>query len=664
MRDYQVPRSGFAWLLFTQAFLLLPHLLEFPLILLPVWLVCTFWRVMIYQGRWNYPSAVIKTVLVAASFLVLVLIQKRWLTVETAILTLLIAFLLKLLEMKQLRDVLIIIYLAYFVIVAELLLSQTILSGFYLILSLLMVTATLIAIQSAVNETPLFYPVVHALKMLVLSLPIMVVAFLVFPRLEPLWTVPMPAGSGKTGVSGSMSPGLFSRLAQSDELAFRVKFDGDVPPLKTLYWRGVVLTRFDGQTWLPILEQGDQKPPLDDITINAGSASYHYRMTMEPSYQEWIFTLAGVINTDTRVNYLRDFTVKHEGIIDKRESWKFTSVIDATLGAEIYRYHRKATLLLPEGLNPKTLIFAQELYAKSVSNDDYIQKVLDHFRNNAFYYTLNPPLLGKNSVDDFLFNTRRGFCEHYASAFVVLMRAAGIPARVIAGYQGGDINPFEKHVTVRQLDAHAWAEVWMTGKGWVRIDPTYAVAPERIEKGGQESLQAEENFLAETPFSPLHYRDISWLKRLQYRFDQANYLWHSWILDYTNTRQQSVLLALLGSTSPQFIAFLVGGVFIAFSLLMALYITLRYRPLPLSPVEKIYRKYLKKLAKKGLKKAQGEGAVDFARKAKSKWPKSALMIDDIVQQYLILNYSALPQNVQETRLLKQFRRDVIKLKLQ
>ncbi len=664
MRDYQVPRSGFAWLLLTQGFLLLPHLIQFPLILLPTWLICTVWRVMIYQGRWQYPSSLVKTVLVILSFMALLIMQKRWLTIENAILTLLIAFLLKLLEMKQLRDVLITIYLAYFVIVTELLLSQSIFSGVYLLFSLLMVTTTMIAIYSSANEVSLLHSLKHALKMLALSIPIMVVAFLVFPRLEPLWTVPMPAGSGKTGVSGSMSPGLFSQLAQSDELAFRVKFEGEVPSLSSLYWRGVVLTQFDGETWLPLDEQGFKKPPMEDIRIKSASIPYRYRITMEPSYQEWIFTLAGVTNTDAQVSYLHDFTVKHDGIIDQRLSWDFSSHIDAELGLEIYQYQRKAALLLPADFNPKTLQFARKLYSESGSNEEYIDAVLDYFRSNPFYYTLNPPRLEKNTVDDFMFNTRKGFCEHYASAFVVLMRAVRIPARVVAGYQGGDINPFENHVTVRQLDAHAWTEVWLQGKGWVRIDPTYAVAPERIEKGGQESLQSEEKYLSETPFSPLRYRGISWVTKLQYRFDQANYLWHNWVLDYTTDRQEGVLLALLGSSSPQVIALFVATIFVAFSVFMMIHIRVKYRRLPISPVEKIYRKFLKKVARKGLKKHHGEGAMDFARKAKIKWPKSASAIDHIVQQYLLLNYALLPENVQESRLLKQFRHDVIRLKLE
>jgi transglutaminase-like putative cysteine protease len=663
MFEYKVPRLAFAWILFTQAFLLLPHMVEFPLILIPVWLICTLWRVMIYRDRWRYPSSAIKLLLVVVSCISLFFLQRNWFTVETAILTLLLAFLLKLLEMKQLRDVLIVIYLAYFVIVAELLLSQTLISGLYLITSLLLVTSTLVIIHSAPDEVSTFEPVIQASKILLLSLPIMLVAFLVFPRLEPLWSVPMPAGEGKTGVSGSMSPGLFSQLAKSDKLAFRVRFEGDVPPLKELYWRGVVLTHFDGKTWRPLEEDVFKKPLLEDVDDSVDAALYRYRITMEPSQQIWIFPLVAVTNVSQPVHYLRDFTVKSHDIIDQRISWNFSSYQNALLGKDIYPYHNHSALSLPTGFNPQAIAFANKLFEQSKTPQDYIDKVLAHFRQESFYYTLSPPLLGKHTVDDFLFTTRRGFCEHYASSFVVLMRAVGIPARVVAGYQGGDINPYESHVTVRQLDAHAWAEVWLEDEGWKRIDPTYAVSPERIENGSQDSLQQEEQFLAEAPFSAMHYRSVPWLRNMQYRLDQLNYLWHSWVLDYSGNRQSSVLLALLGSASPQTIALFFASVFGLFSLCLMVYFAWRYRPTSLPMVEKIYRQLLRKMAKKGLKKSEGEGPLDFAQRAKQQWPSLAKDIEVIIGYYLVLNYAELNDSAEESRILKTFKYDVNHLKL-
>ena len=663
MNDYQVPRMGFAWLLVTQVFILFPHLLRFPMLLLPLWVICTFWRIMIYQGRWSYPSKWVKTNLVIFSVIAIVVVEKRWLNVEATVLTLLMAFLLKLIEMKNQRDVLVVIYLAYFVIVTELIFSQTMLAGLYMVSSLLLVTTSLVAIQTAENEVHFFHPVKISSKILLLSLPIMLVGFLVFPRLDPLWAVPMPAGAGKTGVSGTMSPGLFSQLAKSDELAFRVEFEGEMPALKDLYWRGVVLTKYDGKTWSPINEEKLQQPLSEDIEISVDTPRYKYHVVMEPNNSEWMFPLLGTMKSDADAFYLNDFTMRHNDIIDQRKSWDFESYPDAMINPVAYRYHLTAALKLPKDYNPRTRELAKNLYSQSRSDQDYITKVLQHFRVEPFFYTLNPPLLQKNSIDDFLFNSRRGFCEHYAGAFVFLARAADIPARVVVGYQGGDINPYEHYVTVRQFDAHAWAEVWYLDEGWVRVDPTYAVAPERIERGGQESLQSQEGFLAEAPFSPIRYRDYVWVRAMQHRVDQANFLWNNWVMGYEGKKQETVLKKLLGDTSIKSLALFMLSAFVGVPLIMAIYFSWKYRPAPLSKVEKIYRRFLKKMAKKGLPKAPAEGPMDYRKRLIEKWPNSEEMVSAITRQYLMLSYAKLPEDVEESHLLKTFRHDVIKLKV-
>lgn len=660
--DYQVPRLALGFLLATQVLLLLPHLQAFPLILVPVWLVCTFWRLMIFRGRWGSPSTFVKTGLVVMSALLIVAVQGRALSLETAIVALLVSFLLKLLEMKQQRDMLVLVYLAYFVIIGQLLLSQDLLSGVYLLAGMLVVTATLIAMRSAVAEIAWYQPLLQSARMLAISVPVMLVAFLVFPRLEPLWMVPMPSGAGKTGVSGSMSPGQFSSLAQSDALAFRAGFEGSVPALHDLYWRGIVLTEFDGNTWRPLDEPGLPAAPVEDIDTEGNPQSYRYRITIEPTQQLWVFVLAGVTEMTADADYLRDFTIRAREKIDQRQAWQFTSFPKASLGREIWRYHRYHALQLPEGFNLQAQEFARRLRSQSSSQEDYIRRVLDHFRNENFVYTLSPPALGRHTVDEFLFGTRQGFCEHFASAFVVLMRAAGIPSRVVAGYQGGDINPYEKHVTVRQLDAHAWTEVWLDGKGWVTVDPTYAVAPERIENGSQQSLQQEEQFLAKNPLSPIRYRGLTWLTSLQYRFDQMNYLWHIWVLDYTGDRQQMLLLSFLGEITARRMAMLMGGAFLLFALFMAVYILTGYRRPSLSPADRIYRRFLRKLAAHGMQKAAAEGPLDFAARAKTRWPEKADAIDVIVRQYVLLNYVGQVGDQGYSGLLKQFRRDVISFK--
>lgn len=664
MNDYQVPRIGFAWLLVTQAFLLLPHLLRFPVLLVPLWLIASFWRMMIYQGRWTYPSKWVKVSLVLFSIVAIVVLEKRWLNVEATVLTLLVAFLLKLIEMKNQRDVLIVVYLGYFVIVTELLFLQSIFAGLYLLCSLLLVTATLIAIQVAENEVSFFYPVKTSAKILLLSLPIMLVGFLVFPRLDPLWSVPMPAGAGKTGVSGTMSPGLFSQLAQSDQLVFRAEFDGAIPPMQEMYWRGVVLTTFDNTTWLPLREERLKNPVYEDMLITNDTTLYKYHVIMEASNSEWMFPLSGTVMTDADASFLKDFTLRHNEIIDQRQAWYFESYPDAVMSQVIYRYQLHAALKLPKDSNPLARELAAKLYQQSSSEEDFVAKIMGYFRTEPFYYTLSPPVIsGRDTIDNFLFGSKQGFCEHYASAFVFLARAAEIPARVVVGYQGGDINPYERHVTVRQLDAHAWAEVWYPEKGWVRVDPTYAVSPERIERGSQESLQTQEQFLADAPFSPIRYQGFTWIRILQHRVDQVNFLWNNWVLGYEGRNQQTVLKRLLGDTSIKSLALFMLSAFVIVPFMLAIYFGYKYRPLPLSKVEKIYQRFLKKIQRKGLSKARSEGPLDFMIRASAKWPESAEMLESITQQYLLLNYARLSTEVDESYSLKQFKHDVIKFKV-
>ena len=662
MSEYRIPRLALEWLLLTQSFLLLPHMLRFPVLVIPVWLFCTFWRLRIHQGRWRYPPFWVKLVLVVSAFVLIKLTQQRMLSVEATVCTLLLAAMFKLLEMKSRRDLLISVYLAYFVIVTELLFSQTLLSTLYMLAGVVMVTATLIAVHSNGEAVQRSYPLAQSLRMLAFSLPMMAVIFIVFPRLGPLWLVPKPAGQGKTGVSGEMSPGQFTELVKSDELAFRVSFSGDIPPLSSLYWRGVVLTNFDGRTWRPLTETYRDQPPLDDYQLT-GQPPVAYHIIMEPSQRSWLFTLSGTVNSDEgNLLYARDFTVKAPAVIDQRMNWSLQAYPDANKGLEIYRYQRNATLRLPDGYNPQTQQLAYNLYQQVDDDKAYIRKVLAYFREQPFYYTLTPEALGRDSVDDFLFRSRRGFCEHYASAFVVLMREMGIPARVIAGYQGGDINPYEKHVSVRQMDAHAWAEVWLKGEGWVRFDPTYAVAPERIEQGSQQALQQQEGFLDDAPFSPRRFSGLRWLRSLGYRYDQLNLLWHEWVLNYQGRQQQNLLQALLGEVSVRRLVMLVGLAFVASALLVAGFFAWQYRLPALPPVEKIYRRFTRKLARRGLAKGEAEGPLHLRQRAVNRWPEQQAEIDTIIKYYLQLHYArALPAQ-RHRRLLKQFRHDVMQFK--
>ncbi|HEY9033274.1 MAG TPA: DUF3488 and transglutaminase-like domain-containing protein [Pseudomonadales bacterium] len=641
MQDYRIARPVFIWILLAQFFLLLPHMLRYPLLLVPGWLLLTVWRIQVFRGRWQYPSSKTKAVLVVLVMSLVAISQPRFFTIETMVILLLLAFLLKLVETATWRDLLVGVYLAYFVIVTQLLFEQGIFAAVYMLVALLLVTSTLVAAHADV-QAGFWFPCREAGKMLLFSLPLMLVAFLVFPRIEPLWVLPQPSASGKTGISDSMSPGMIAELAQSDELAFRAEFDGMPPALSQLYWRGMVFSHFDGLTW----RRSSLRHERDDMRryyqIDDNMAAFRYRVIMEPSQQRWMFPLPGTVEHDSGAIDYDDFTLQQRQPIMNREAWQFVSYPAASRPWPVNNFRHRDSLQLPDGFNPRTLALARQLRAGADSDADFVERVLDYFRNNGFVYTLTPPRLGRNTVDEFLFETRQGFCEHYAGAFTVLMRAAGIPARVVAGYQGGDINPYEQHVTVRQLDAHAWTEVWLEGRGWQRVDPTYAVSPDRIEQGGQQSLADEPDFLSRSPLSPARFSArLGWLRKLQYRLDQANYLWHSWVLSYEGRQQQDVLRALLGQVSLKRIALLVLGSFVVTGLLVWLLLFWRHRPARLSPDERLLQHLQRKLRRAGLERQPGQGPQAFVATAAQRYPASARTLKEIGRLYLLIRYARL-----------------------
>lgn len=662
MMSERIPRLVFIWVLLAQAFLLLPHMARTPQFVLPLYVFCLSWRLMIFKGRWRYPSTSVKAVLVFASFVFIVVLEQRLFSIESMVLLLITAFQLKLIEMQHRRDLLISVYLAYFVIATELIYNQGILSGIYLLLSLLFVSTALIAAHMGFSRLSFYYPLKAAARLMVFSLPLMLVAFLIFPRIGPLWTLPAPAQTGKTGMSSSLSPGSISNLAESDELAFRVQFAGKLPPMQQLYWRGLVLSEFDGQTWTVANQQrvvDDAKALYGDLSMQA---SYDYQMVMEANDRPWMFPLDGLTQFAAHANLFDDYTLRHMGKIQQREAWHMRSSPQADKLADLSTRQRQLNTTLPAGHNPKTYALAQQLWQQSNSAEDYLRQILLYFNQQNFVYTLTPPLLGQHANDDFLFITRRGFCEHYANAFVILARAQGLPARIVVGYQGGDVNVAEQYVSVRQLDAHAWAEVWLAGKGWVRFDPTYAVAPERIEKGSQDSLRQDPRFLARSPLSPVRLANVRWVRNLQYRVDRLNFLWHSKVLSYQGGEQERVLAALLGKVSLLRIAVLIIAILVSSSALLLAVFYFKHRKPARSAAEKTYQRFLKKLAKQGLHKVAHQGAQDFSAIAMQRLPKFANEIDTISRQYMQLRYAKLSEQEQR-HLLDAFRREVDMLKI-
>jgi transglutaminase-like putative cysteine protease len=375
-----------------------------------------------------------------------------------------------------------------------------------------------------------------------------------FPRLNnPLWGLPRDAFSSGTGLSNSMAPGGINRLLHSQAIVFRVRFDGVAPDNEHLYWRGPVFGSFDGRTWSPLTQTTGASPPLS-VNAETGSA-VDYAVTLEPSHRDWLFVLE--MPARLPATAALDPRMTHHGQllsaqpITSRTRYEARSFTRFSFGLNETETSLRDWRALPSGFNPRTLQFAADLRkrveaaettaAEAGTELRLVRAVLDHFRSGGFRYTLEPPLLGRHSVDEFLFDTRLGYCEHFASAFVVLLRALDVPARVVTGYQGGETNPVDGFMTVRQSDAHAWAEVWITGRGWTRIDPTAAVAPVRIEQGlGELARQTGAGPLfafGEGSDTPL----LRMIRRVRFNWEAVENSWNQWVLAYSAQRQMSLL---------------------------------------------------------------------------------------------------------------------------
>src|SRR5690554_1459139 len=327
---------------------------------------------MIFKGRWRYPSGLVKAFLVLASLVFIVSLDQRLLSIESMVLLLITAFQLKLIEMRDRRDLLISVYLAYFVMATELIFNQGILSAFYLLLGILLVSTALIAAHMGITRVSFYQPLKISARLMLFSVPLMLVAFIVFPRIDPLWTLPSPSQSGKTGMSSSLSPGSISNLAESDALAFRVQFEGEPPPLQALYWRGLVLSNFDGNTWTVA---NKQQPIHDAKSLYANKeeqTSYAYQVIMEASDRHWMFPLEGLTYFDAHAQWLGDYTLRHHGKIQQREAWLMRSTPQAKKIAPLSMQQRNNTTYLPAGQNPQSHALAEQLWQASSSAEDYL----------------------------------------------------------------------------------------------------------------------------------------------------------------------------------------------------------------------------------------------------------------------------------------------------
>ncbi|MDO4897379.1 MAG: DUF3488 and transglutaminase-like domain-containing protein [Moraxella sp.] len=467
---------------------------------------------------------------VAVSFLVLCFATKAW-------------------ELYTKRDAYVLLNLGLFVLGSAFLMSQNLSVVLLALPALMAVLMTFIALSDESNDTG--QGRVRSLMMVVLpAVPLLLVLFVFFPRLPPLWSLPMAGKNATTGVSDSMSPGDFSRLGQSTELAFRVEFDGQIPARPELYWRGLVFSRFDGTTWTQSdLVQGFwassdiQNPPEWIKSVPVGHAT-PYKVILEPTHQNWLFGLDYPMLVPKRgVGLTGEFTLRSYFPISQQTHYQSVYYPDSRIDLSLNDVQRRVNLQLPKTGNEQSRAFAHALFAQNDHNPtQYINAIYRHINTQGFSYTLSPPLLQRDRIDEFLFGTKAGFCEHYASGFTFLMRAVGIPARVVVGYQGGELGRDGQSWEVRQMDAHAWSEVWLDGQGWVRVDPTSFVSPERIDDGmGAVTSAGGASLFGDGVAGQWGYQQFKMLQTLRRYSDQISYYWQRDVVGYDQDKQKNAL---------------------------------------------------------------------------------------------------------------------------
>lgn len=654
-----IPRNALLWLLIAQVLVIAPHLLHIPVWIAGLWLVCAIWRVQVYRTRWGLPRPVVKLAMMSSAAFAVYLSRGSLIGLDAGVALLITAFTLKLVELRSRRDALVLVFLGFFAVVTSYLYYDSLLAALYSLLPVAAMLAAWSGLQQGNSGMSLKTSLGLAVRLLGQAIPLALLLFVFFPRMEPLWSLPQPGEKGKTGLSSQMSPGDIAELSQSTELAFRATFEGDIPPKNQLYWRALTMPLFDGRSWRMASFGTDLLPGR----WRKQGASQAYSVIMQPSRQSWLFSLDISESRQDDIRTLGDFRLQRSRPVYRTYMYRAEAWPQAVAEPVLSAAGRRHNLQLPRTGNPRTREWARQLREEHTDSRQLVTAMLQHFNRQPYHYTLKPPLLGENSIDEFMFDTRRGFCEHYSSAMTFALRAAGIPARVVTGYQGGEINTAGNYVQVRQMDAHAWVEYWLPGIGWQRADPTFQVAPERIELGLEDALKDEVAQLESGLFSPLRYRHIAWANRLRLGWENLNHGWQVRVLGYQRDSQQAWLRQLFGTVDWQQIGIgLVSALAVLLGLL-ALVIIKPWQERP-EPALRLLHSFDRLMSRQGLSREPQEGLQDYQQRAALLLQtRQARQLENFVLAYQQLQYANRGDIAQVRHALQQLRRGMPRRRL-
>ena len=646
-------RDKLAWLLVMQALLILPLLFSLPFWLWLVWAIAALWRTQMFRGRWGAPGSLVKTLLalICAGGLFASYAGKTG--TEAMVGLLVCAFSLKLLEVNSARDAQLLVFIGFIITATQFLFYQTPQAAAYALLCVIFLLASWRSLYLTHTQAT-GLRLKRGAMILLHALPIMLVLFVVIPRLGPLWAIPNQQAA-KTGFSDSLSPGDLGQLALNRSPAFRVEFTDQPPPPNQLYWRGLVLDSFDGRTWRMRDSWGTlPRNPADETGTKRELTDYS--IIVEPHGQPWLFSLMTPQRVDNPSNSIRitaDSLLMNRIPVAQRMRYQVRSALQISWPEppQLNKMQHDLYTRLPRNSNPQTRALAESWRSQNLNDAQIIDQALALF-NREFTYTLQPPLLGEHSVDEFLLISKRGFCEHFSSSFAFLLRAAGIPARVVVGYQGGRWNPVENYLLVSQSDAHAWTEVWINGKGWQMIDPTAAVAPNRIEQGMNEALgESDQELVANA------WQSSQLLYNLQLRWDAATYTWQRWVLNYDSEAQEGLLSRLLGGSESWRITLWLIGLGLIGAALFAWALLRNHKAVELRPETRVIKKLEHKLAQLGYRRKPGETLRDFIQRVLYSEPQLKNGLITIAQLFEQVAYqNRTEQLVQLEQAIKQFPR--------
>ena len=633
-------RLGILWVIAALCISMFPQLTSMPAQLVPITLLPIAWRLLAEFRNWKPMPMFLRVIATAFAVTALIVTYGGLMGRRAAVSMLVLMLSLKLLETFRTRDARIVASLSLFLCATQFLFSQGVPMIVYIIACLLSALIALMYLHrreayESLGDAPdtgrnLFSELGFGIRLMALAFPIGLALFLLFPRWgSPLWGLPEDALDARSGLSDSMSPGSIQSLFMDDSPAFRVKFTGALPGHGDLYWRGPVFWNFDGRSWqssyLSRNLLADKKPDPEN-------ALFRYEVQMEPTEQRWLFALDYPALVPAGAHLSMDYQLLSKTPITQLRDYVMASDPDFIDSPKLKQTLLRAALELPAGFNPRTAEMMAGWRKESNSDTEIIQKALTYFNREQFHYTLNPPLLSQHTVDEFLFNTQQGFCEHYASAFTVMMRMAGIPARVVTGYQGGWYNSIGAYLLVRQSDAHAWSEVWIRGSGWSRIDPTAAVAPERVEQGAMDSLPQRRHML-----------DFAWLRNARNTFDLFQRGWNNWVVAF-GSDSQSRLFSIFGwdivSSAKLVIAMIAAIVVIGAIVFMLAPLLLKFRSAQKQdPLLRLWQKFIRKLAKAGFISRPSMGPMELAANAGGQLKHKDESINRIAELYMLCRYS-------------------------